>query len=233
MSKNSKFILKIPDSTIRINAVLRDVNSKIQAFIPLAYSDYISINDVFVMVFKDIISNAIKTLQVNQSIVFESSKVSLFLEKNIKDVNTDIILSALLIASIEKTILIQDYLKLNSNAKFTLEKFNNISHKMSILSPNISTNIDKFFDIHGVLTVKTNNIDCKIDKTISQNEILKLIDVLSFNSEKNIKDISSDMIIGASLDYSVAYYRKLFELKDLTWIDVKDLTLPNFIKVEK
>jgi len=226
---------------IKIISIIPSPNSRIDAIATgLTYKEYTYVECMFLLISNLVLCNTIKSINLNNTIELNTSFASSYTIKNINNIpEDDLILSALLITSIEKTVEITNKMNLSNMLNVSLNKITgeivNQSGVSFEFSSEFSSVVSKIIN-----TISNIQIDNKIFNSATNKVVNSILsdmaidDLLKSFEEKYIYNINSQISIDNSIvDYQIIYLRKLLELDLLTFADIDGDTLAYLDMVEK
>lgn len=253
---HTKIVLNFPNSSNQIKAELKEPINKISAVLQntstmmnviasgLSNSGnlkYVSIESIFTFISNEVLTNAIKSIAIDNTITFDTPKANAVISKNIDNLTSDIVLSSLLIASIELTFEVSQELDLNSNLllglsktieiddqinivneiNFILNKWCKIAHQIGI-SSEVNFFLSKWVQIQSNFQFEVNNPNGVLSKQISaENNIGFNDNVLYLSSQKYLKNNVFQFEFGSSANAIVSSVVERFR----TWFDIDNFSL--------
>lgn len=221
---DERVFIPFPCDTIRINCATSN----------LTYKRSMHITSAFLLTASDIFLSALKSLSAKQEIRFDAECASLYAEKQLCDMTAEMVLTSLLIASIEKTVSIYSKFSFSDEVELSTEKALAQSENVYELSDQINLWAEKGNQISAEFDFGMSLLPMTAEQGLANNDVMMRIeDTLSLAAEKFSGKILSSAEFSSSAKFSVMEFRKMSDLVGLSFADIGTWDMQTFHVITK
>lgn len=227
---DDRVIIPFPGDTIRLNGVLRDALSTLHcATSNLTYKRSVHISSVFLLTASEAILSAMKSISAKSEIAFDTKCAALYAEKNLLNMTAEVVLTSLLITSIEKTVSIYSAFVFSDEIELAAEKALAQSENIYELSDQIEFWAEKGNQIYAEFDFEMNLLPMSAEQAlVNSDAMMRIVETLSLAAEKYSGEILSSAEFSSSVKLCVMEFRKMSDLTGLTFADISTWDMQTF-----